>query len=531
MFSGGLDIGAWVAHGGSMKFPWHHRLERATLARSARVLGWVLLAGGLGWLTGHLLHRTALAATAAARTGEPLTCPVSPFVPFTEPAWGVRAGLGLAALRETPAGVKRTAETACWLGQATAAEIGEWWPTLAAEKPQDGGLLELVMVRWMELDPLAAMAQVAGTAEEFRAWWAWGKVNPTVAMRQAKAFKSGYVWRVLQGAGAGDPLTAIRLAEENPEFAYPAVEDAIKDGLKNIGWRDSLEYRFDSSTLRDWAEYEPDRAFAWALDHASKVDPATWTKLVERSNESDPSHVPQVLATLAAGTTRQSLLLAQLAWTAARNLDDALIMAAAAESPTLRNRMLSLIGKNLAPTDPARSLELFREVLANGGDESARRVIRPDGESSSQSGDSPLETWLDLLMEQDPAKALAITRAAGDSTLEERARATWLARDFAGFTAALHELPEGDRRDREMDHVVRFLTTKAPERSLLEAFPDALEWTAAITNPTLRSNRAKSVIESWMMRDEAAAAAYFAADGEATDEQRAAYAELKGGGL
>ena len=506
-----------------------HRLGRLELGGWACAVGWVVAAGGIGWLTGHLLHRTSRTTEAAATESRVAVSPAVAVVAFEKPAWGVRDGLSVAALRETSAGVKRTAETALWLARASATEISEWWPSLAAEKPQDHGLLDLVMVRWVELDPLSALARVTGTSEEFRAWWAWGKVDPALAIKQAKAFKCGHIWRVIQGAGAGDPLVAIRLAEEHPEFAYPAVEDAIKEGLKNLGWRESLDYQFSDSTLQSWARYEPDRAFQWALEHAPKVDAGTWTVLVEQLNESDPSQVSQALAKLPAGITRQNLLLAQLTWTASRNLDDALLMAAAAESPTLRNRMLLAIGSNLTSTDPTRSLAMFREVMENGGDDTARRVIRPDGSSSSQSGDSPLESWLDALMGQEPAEAMAITRAAGDSDLENRARTNWLARDFSGYSAALREMPEGDMRDRELAGVAQFLTASANARATADDFSDALEWASAITNPALRSERARSVIETWVRRDEASAAAYFGEEGKAAADLRATYQEMKGG--
>ena len=512
-----------------MKVKWRNRSEWVAPARPARALVWVVLVGGLGWLTGHLLHRTISAATTASATGGGATGSQSNLTPFTTSGWGVRDGLGLATLRTSPAGVKRTAETALWLGRASAEELAEWWPALAAEKPQDGGLLDLVMERWMELAPLAALSQLAGSPEEFRAWWAWGKVDPGTAMKQAKAFKSGHAWRVLQGAGAGDPLTAIRLVEEHPALGNSTVEQAIIAGLQNLGWRDSLTYRFSSATLRDWAEHEPDRAFEWALAHASKVDSDTWTRLIENLNESDPAQVAQTLASVPSGSTREHLLLAQAAWIAARDLPAALVMVEGAESPLLRNRMLTRIGSNLAATDPVRSLDLFREVLENGGEEYARRVVRPDGEELLRTGPSATELWLDQLMVQDPAKVMEITRAVGDADLEDRARATWLTRDFNGYSAVLCELPEGDLRDHELDQVVGFLIQHPLADQPAEAFPQTLEWVAAITQPALRGKRAREVIHAWLQRDAESAAAFCADDGEATAEERVAYHELKGG--
>ncbi len=515
-----------------MTVRWNHRLKPTNTAGAVRVLGWVVLAGGIGGLTGHLLHRTLSSAAVTTMVAK-LRATANPqsanFPPYTTPGWGLRDEIDLATLREAPAGVRRTAETALWLGRATPEEIAGWWPTLAAEKPQDEGLLDGVMTRWMELAPLAALTQVTGTPEEFRAWWAWGKVNPVLAMERAKTFKSGHLWRVIQGAGTSDPLTAIRLAEENPAAVTPAVEEAIKDGLKSVGWRDSLEYRYDAVTLRSWANYEPDRAFEWALAHASKVHPTTWSTLVSKLDESDPGEVAQAVAKLPTGLTRQTVLLAHLEWTAARDLQGALVMAAAAESPALRTRMLSLIGKNLASSDPTRSLALFREVLEQGGEPNTGRILAPEAEEPLRATDDTMATWRDLLLEHDPAKVLEIARAMGETTLEDRAKTAWLNHDFAGYTAHLRELPEGAHRDRELDGVASFLTSGALASNPAAAFPDALDWAAAITNPTLRGTRVSSVINWWLDRDQESAAAYFAEDGDATAEQRAVYQEMQGG--
>ncbi|MEO0016817.1 MAG: hypothetical protein RLZZ522_100, partial [Verrucomicrobiota bacterium] len=159
----------------------------------------------------------------------------------------------------------------------------------------------------------------------------------------------------------------------------------------------------------------------------------------------------------------------------------------------------------------------------------ARRVIQPDGEWPSRTEESPTEAWLDQLMVQEPAKVMEITRAAGQTDLEDRARELWLARDFDGYTARLCELPEGDPRDLELDQVVDFLTAHPLAVQPAEAFPQTLEWVAAITQPALRGHRAKEVIRAWLQRDAAAAAAFFADEGGATAEERAIYQGLKGG--
>jgi hypothetical protein len=90
-------------------------------------------------------------------------------------------------------------------------------------------------------------------------------------------------------------------------------------------------------------------------------------------------------------------------------------------------------------------------------------------------------------------------------------------------------MPEGDMRDRELAGVAQFLTASANARATADDFSDALEWASAITNPALRSERARSVIETWVRRDEASAAAYFGEEGKAAADLRATYQEMKGG--
>lgn len=510
-----------------------HRLCAVGLwRRGLSGVAWLGVVLGVGWLTGYWWERTwrenggggapqeeaEKAAGSAARL---------PLVPYRTPAWGVR-GVELGDLRGIPAGVRRTAEAVLWLERATPEEIAQWWPELAVEKPLDHGLMDLVMVRWMELAPLAALNKVGGTAQEYRAWWAWGKVAPEEAVRQAKAFKSGHLWRVLQGAGEGDPVTAIRLVQENPAFDYPAVEYAIKAGLKNMGWRESLDYLYDAGTLRRWASYDAGRAFDWALEHQERIDPVTWTKLVEHLNVSDPAKLAGVLERLPSGETRQNLMLAQAGWMAVRDLSAALLLADGADSPVLRNRMLARIGAQLVTGAPERSLALFREVVEAGGEPSGLRVVRPDGESWSRSGTDEVETWMAALLRHDPAAVMEIVRSAGDARLEEPARSAWMAADYAGYTAAVSEL-HGEARDREIAAVMRHLASRLAARPGAGGYSEALAWAAEISDPAVRDRSSRELIEAWMGRDAQEAAA-FLEDGGASEEQRGIYQELKGGG-
>jgi hypothetical protein len=454
--------------------------------------------------------------------------------PFTSPAWGISGGLELADLMAMPAGLLRKTETAMWLGRARPAELEEWWPALVAEKPQDWELLDLVMIRWMELAPGEALDQVAGTPEEYRAWLAWGRINPRLAISEAEARGSGFLWRILQGAGFGDPITARELIEEYPAFAYPAVTDAIKDGLKNFGWIESLEYEYSSRTLQSWAAHEPEKAFEWALANAAKLDDATWAGLAEALHDTDPNRFGEAMEKMPSGAMRQRLMMAQVKFLTARDPDAAIRLALDAGSPVLRNHLLAGLGPDLTLRDPRRSLELFREFLDTGGTNPGMRVVRPNGSSFTGSSDARGQEWLRSLIKQDPQTVYELTWEVGivreGVDLHGQARDLWLGQDRKGYAAYLHAQPPGEDRDDAFINAAKSIEqrsygSRAPVR---ETMTEVMDWLSAVEEAPRRELQTSTMIGEWLQRDAPSAAEFFRNGGPANEEQRAIYSKMKG---
>jgi len=502
---------------------------------------WLLLAFGVAWAVGHFARKansapvaTPVAAEASPRSSSsPRSQPQ--FAPFTSPAWGISGGLELADLMAMPAGLLRRTETALWLGRARPDELAEWWPALVAEKPQDWALLDLVMIRWMELAPHEALELVAGTPEEYRAWLAWGRINPRLAAREAEARGSGFLWRVLQGAGYGDPITARELIAEYPAFDYPAVTEAIKDGLKNLGWLESLEFAYSGKTLESWAAHEPDKAFEWALANATKVNEETWARLAEALHEGDPGRFSEAMEKFPTGALRQRLMLAQVKFLAARDPEAAISQARAAGSPEQRNHLLATLGPDLTLRDPRRSLELFREFLDSGGTSRGMRVIRPNGSSFTGSSDYAGQEWLRSLIKQDPQTVYELTWEVGvvreGFDMHEQARNLWLSEDRKGFAAYLHGQPAGEKRDDALINTATSIVqhshgVRAPPVG--ETMTEVLEWIAAVEETSRREVQTTQMIGEWLQRDAASAAEFFRNGGPATAEQRAIYSKVKG---
>jgi hypothetical protein len=505
---------------------------------------WLLAAFGLAWAGGYvarqaesapaeepLADETDLRRSAIARS-TPLVAP------FTTPGWGLSGGLELADLMALPAGMLRRMETAMWVGRARPEELAEWWSALVAENPQDWGLLDLLMIRWMELAPDEALAVVAGTPEEYLAWMAWGRINPRLAAREAEARGSGFLWRVLQGAGYGDPVTARELLAEYPAFGYPAVKNAIQQGLKNLGWLEALEFAYDGKLLESWAAHEPEKAYEWALKHDAKISQETWRNL-GANHGNDPDRFNKILETIPSGQMRQRLMLAQVEFLAARDLDAAISFAQSADSPMLRNRLLAALGQELTVRDPQRSFELFREFTESGGINSGMQVMHPNGSSFFPNTDTPEREWLRSLIKQNPQAAYDLTRETNLSRervyLHWQVSDLWLSEDRHGFAAHLHEQPPGVHRDEAFIRAASIIVKQSDGRQLngtqipvRETMAEVMDWIAAVDEAPKREIHSTILIHEWLERDAPSAAEFFGDSGPANSEQRALYSKLKG---
>lgn len=495
---------------------------------------WLWLAAGAGLLAGHFARRWSPATPPQPKAAD-TAVPTKPgreklIPPYLEAAWQLSStDRSLETLRGLPAGARRIAETALWLSDADAREIAAWYPALLAEKPVDGQLLDLLMVRWMELDPRAALGAVKGREdEERRAWWSWGLVDPEAAIRECEARNAGYQTWIMRGAAFVNPRLAVRLMEEHPAMKFPGVEDSIRLGLQNGSWQDALDYSYSPRVLRQWAQDDPERAFDWALDHAREVEASNegggtslWATLVA---ELDAAQVKEKLATLPPGGLREMMEMALLRKTLDQDVEAALAMAKEQANPDYRSRMLVEIGTALGPRDSGRSLELFREFVNGGMAKLEMEVIYP--ESSPSLRMHSMSPWLDYLVKHDGPAAMEIARAAGPGPegWENQVAGSWAAADFPGYKSWAAELPEGPANDRHFQSITRELMVIKGDEEPGPAYQEALQWSGRLSSEE-GDHYSLAVIRNWIEADGASAQAYFAANGSATEEQRRFFKE------
>ena len=496
---------------------------------------WLWLAAGAGLLGGHLARRLAVPAPAhpapALASGMPAKRGEAGVQAFTSPAWNLREAPGAAELQQLPAGARRTAETAFWLGSADSASIAAWYATLIVEQPQDGNLLDLVMTRWMELDPHGALAVVAGKdLEERRAWWTWGMIDPEAAVKEAEARNSGYLTWIMRGAAFTNPKLAMQLMEKHPGMYFPGIDDTLRMGFQDQGWQGALEFSYSAYALRSWAKEEPEKAFEWALANLRQVqadwdsNSGFWQGLIGNLEE---GKVKDAIAKLPSGRIRQELETALLKRLIDRDVDAAFTQARAATTAPERVRMLAEIGSALALRDPARSLETLREVLAGGeGKSSVHQVLTPESGEPSRAYPVPMGQWTERLAAQDPVKVMDLLEASPTAaSMSQYVGGNWMERDMEGYCQWAAQLPPSESSDQHFWRIGQRFSSN-PEQPL-ESYTKALEWVERIGDEDLRRDAVPNMIGRWIQGSPETAAAYFAEGGTAPAAQRAHYEYLK----
>lgn len=410
-----------------------------------------------------------------------------------------------------------------WLPQASAEELRDFWRRLVEGGSDDDTLKNLLMNRWVELAPDEAIAETLNTPDEHLPWMAWGRVNPELAAREAKARKSGQFWRVLQGAATIHPDVVIKLLEESPGYAYPAVTDAIREGFQNDGWQAALEYQYNPRTLASWSRDEPERAFEWALANASKMMDSSegpWKNVVPQILEADPGKLDAAIASLAQGKLKSDLVAAKAKALATADPEAALAMADAAEKGAPRDRLIAIIGPTLLETDPVKSVLLLRELVSKGLME--QTTVRPNGSSGQMKSwvSGSYDSWINPLLEKDANAVLDGLSPQVANPLTDQ----WRSHDPEGYGEWVLDLPEGETRNHHCAEMAKNRSQQVRSGTgSTETISLAMEWTARISDAALRDGTTRSLIHHWMTTDRAATESYFGENGSAGAAEKAVF--------
>lgn len=413
-----------------------------------------------------------------------------------------------------------------WLPRATPDELQQFWQHLTTPKPGDYPLLPLLMSRWMQVAPEAALAATAGTPYEAMPWTAWGKVNPELAVQEAKRRNSGFLARVLEGAATVHPELVRRLLDQDPGMFDLNMRSMLAKGLESDSWQTSLQLWFHWQKLEAWARDDPEKAWEWALQNPSKVssdisyDP--WARVVGPMLEIDPAKVDAIIAKLPDGRVKSGILAGKAKALARTDPGAALAMADAAEAGAPRRRLLEEIGPELLDSDPARSLKIFRELAEAGLEQT---VLLFPGEERKDEADwlgFHYDDWIDPLLKRDPAGVMnGLPQKVADEIADD-----WRNYDFKGYSAWLAAQPPSFEKDSRCREAAGKLAS-GDGGQYQENYPAAFEWVERLSAQVSRDELGERLIGRWIEQNPAEAAAYFKREDALL---KPSYEKLKQGG-
>jgi len=193
----------------------------------------------------------------------------------------------------------------------TAGEIDKIWQN----KPDDHRIRTLLLRRWCEVAPEAALERVENTDLEWHFWKAWGRTDGEAAFHRANEKSQYFLKSVLEGIAQIDPHHALAILEENGGFpnnlAPPSVLDTIVSGLAKNDWEAALEFQANghryrrTSPMFEWAAAEPERALVWLANNHCAYDKKIAREIAAQVAENNPQALQDGIAGSPTGEIKQ----------------------------------------------------------------------------------------------------------------------------------------------------------------------------------------------------------------------------------
>ena len=411
---------------------------------------------------------------------------------------------------------------ALWLLDATPGEVAQLWEGLTKTHPHPQGSLQLVMMKWAQMDPTAAMAAAVGTQWENLAWASWAEADPRAAIAAVGRDNSIFASTVLRAIGTVDPELALQLMKEYPEAVSSTSIEGIAEGLAKIDPQRGVEFALSHrwvpvEALRSWARSDPDEFLQWCAQSgvggSRRIRVREALEVLVREH---PERIAELVNSISPGQLRHDLLKAGVRRLAGSDVDAALALVAEAPATVERSDLYASLGEALAETDPDRSLQLLQGAAAY---ETSRQTLAvyPDGSFISVMGQAHFGNWLRALGAVRPVETLEVVH---ERYPEMRGNVTygWMNRDPDGFAVWLRDEPPSQARQRDVESLVRTLTLDGEIR-----FAEALHWAVQVEDVHDRQRGISEVVESWSREESPEVVQAFLASPDAPEGARESY--------
>lgn len=402
---------------------------------------------------------------------------VSPVIGPIDLSWDLQGDLTPGELFALPPGARRTAEFTLWSLHATPEEHAQYWDQALALGKDDMWGLDQIMTAWVRRFPLQALSHIKGSDQEYRFWWAYGRVDPEAALSQIDRSDSRNLSMILRGMGSNDTELALSLLEELPNLNRTTVLGGILEGLMESAPARAIELisannHYDWKHLNLWAARDPQTAFSWILanKHLANIPHRNpITNIMPIMMQKDPDFAAAQIAALPSGQLKSDLLAAQAKELAKTTPQKALALADQYQGET-RSRILVNIVQSLSSHAPREALILL-EKIATQISTPHSSVHLPDSENqvrlySPQSNSFHWsQAWTTQLLQEDPEAVMRIATSAAtpsDTNISFHGPAfqafnNWTQLDSAGSLDWLARQPDDPARQALFQSLTRNL--------------------------------------------------------------------------
>jgi hypothetical protein len=419
---------------------------------------------------------------------------------------------------------------ALWLLDADEAAHAAYWKFYSAREPRDPAIVRLVFIQWTRLNPRAAVAAVAGTADEATAWWAWACHDPGGALAAAIPGNPARVGDVARGIGEFHPAWLRAHGDEIPATERDKAIAGLKQWSDDTAPLETLEFLrqhgspFAPDALAALIRKDPWAAYDWVRENVVSARFSGADKLLELlvSNlaEEHPDELRRLAKQAPSGGLKLQLEAAAFDLLLKSDPAAALAEAKANQVPRIAAQRLAAVGNTLVKSDPGQAFAIARDLFTACPDALAQwdRTYYGNGLSGASGYGIPgLTELLGGLIDEDPARAMELhtlfQKKPGslidDSGFQTLAK-TWANRDLLAFSDWLNEQSAPNVRDAGGSVVIDQLVNQ-------KQFETALKWAAEMRDA--RVTHLYRVISVWQHTDPSTAGKWLD-DADLTDADK-----------
>lgn len=404
---------------------------------------------------------------------------------------------------------------AAWLLAAEEQDIAAYWNGYRSIPNRKYYISDLVFINWTRLNPLGAIAAVAGTKDDYFPWWAWTAHDPAAALAAAIEKSPLMVGWVARGIGGFQPdwlrehLDQIPEASRSKAFSSFQELDDTEEPLDSLKFMKENAMGFDSGIFKNLVQKDPWEALEWLKQNPSlqrdrySSQEGPLDVLITTMISEYPDDLERLLAQTPSGEMKRKMEAAIFENLLTTDPAAAIAQAKATDSTAIAAERFAKIGLSLVNTDPDQAFEMAKALLAstNGGNSSDVRVDYPGGSMSWGSSDNGSSELLGALIVKDPVKLMQLAVETGvehprNGALNKVAH-QWANQDIVSYTNWVNQQTDPAIRETLIGPVVNQLTQ-------LGQYTEAIDW--ARSSGKTGSGNLFNIFYQWERADPAGAA-------------------------